>query len=377
MNGVNKLTHQSLDIVISSYRFTTNEHHLLKIAALKYPTEWKVQIYIVGDNPDVPVPSGLQHLIDTEKIIFVRNDTNRGISYCRNRGLELSTAAWILFLDDDVIPSENLLIAFIDAITHFPDVIGFAGVVNFPEPGTPFTKALELSGYTNYFSAAKYRTSLPWPIGANMLFNREKIRNLRFLEEFSKVGGGEEVDFAIRVKLTAEEHFLSVPDASTLHPWWNEGKPNFSRPFNYSQANYLLLKRHPQYAIWRFCNSLELLFFLLLFMPFAAIAGVDAVKYLLFIISVLLIDFGVHILKISREKRTKSFIVLYYTWRIKLAEQLGFLTICIRKFYLKGFFTKFNFELSPLKMKHFHTNRWIILRIMLIVISFIAFFLVL
>ncbi len=369
MPAIQEHISKSLDVIIPSYRFAENENYLVRIAALKYPDDWAVKFYVVGDNPSTQVPADLQKLIDTNKIYFRCNEKNMGLCYSRNRGLDLSEAAWVLFIDDDVIPSENLLFSFINAVTQHPNAIGFGGVVNFPDTTSNFTKALDIAGYTYFFSCASHKASLPWAVGANMLFNKKKIGTVRFSEEFNNGGGGDEVDFAIRIKQTASEHLVAVPEATMLHPWWNKGKPDYTRAFKYSEGNYLLLKEHPQFGIYRFPNSVELIFF----SPLALVAGLSLLKWILFVFSVLLIDASIHVLRVIKNKGAQPLIVLAYSWMLKLAEQAGYLKANVKNLNFPGLFKRFDIELSPGRKRHFHTNRWIILKMILIVISFSAF----
>lgn len=67
---------------------------------------------------------------------------NRSASYARNTGFNYSTADWILLLDDDVIPTDHLLDAYIGAIYRYPDAKVFVGCTELPESHSIWTKML-------------------------------------------------------------------------------------------------------------------------------------------------------------------------------------------------------------------------------------------
>jgi GT2 family glycosyltransferase len=369
-----KSEEKGLDVIIPSYWFDLNSDCIISIASLSYRADWQVSFYLIGDKPGVTIPPKIQAFIDSSKIIFIANDKNRGLNYSRNKGIDLSKRNWILILDDDIIPHPNLLFAYITAIEKNPDAAGFAGVVNFPTPFNDFTKALEIAGYTYFFSLAKYRTTLPWTTGANMLFNRSKIGKLRFSDKFSGSEGGDEVEFAIRLKEKQyTSDMIAVPGAEVLHPWWHDGKTNYRRAFKYSRGNYRLLKLHPQFTVYRFCNLIELILLLLIVLPIVIMIGISWTKYLLFIIGAVLADVLIHTIKLIKEENEITPGVIFHTWFLKIAEQTGYASACIENFYLKGFIQKFDIELRSNK-NHFHTNRWLLLKVILYMISGIVIF---
>ena len=374
MDEVVNAARNILDIIIPSYRFDENANYLEQVAALQYPGNWKINIIIIGDNPNVKIPASLQQLIDEKKIIFILNEKNMGMNSARNKGLDLSSGDWVLFLDDDIIPAKNLLFAYISAIEKKPGAMGFAGVVNFPKADNDFTKALAVSGYTHFFSLAKNKTTMPWGVSANVLFNRKKIGGIRFSPEFGNKGGGDEVDFSVQLKRQYNEELIAVPEAEVLHPWWHEGQVNYSRPFYYSRGNYLLLKKYPQYGNYHFLNCIELVLIALIFFPVIIIAGISWIKWLLWIVTLIFIDLLIHSIRILKENKEVTGKILLYAWFIKLAGQVGYTSVCLQKFYWQGLLKKFDIELRE-KKSNFHTNKWIIIKILLITVSALLIFL--
>lgn len=364
---------KSLDVIIPSFRFAKNDENIARVASLTYPREWSVRFYLIGDNPAANLPPSLTAMVANGEINFWPNTKNEGLNYCRNKGITDTCGAWILILDDDIIPQPDLLFAYIHAIEKNPGKAFFAGLVNFPKPDSSFTKALVAAGYTYYFSQVKYRKNLPWATGANMLFNRHSIGDIRFSNAFSGNEGGDEVEFALQLREKEGAGWVSVPAAAVLHPWWHNGKIKYDRAFKYSRGNYTLLKLHPEYTVYRFCNLLEMLLIFLILSPFAGIAGIGWAYWLLFMTSAVLADLCLHAARFIIDKKQGGVIVMLHTWVLKLAEQAGYLTACLQNGWLQGLFTKFDMELGTGKKRHFHTNRWIIMNMLAFTLLFLLF----
>lgn len=366
-------TDKSLDVIIPSFRFANNQENIARVASLACPPEWCVQFYLIGDNPAADLPPSLAAMVANGKINFLPNTKNEGLNYCRNKGITVTSGTWILILDDDIIPQPGLLFAYIHAIEKNPGKAFFAGLVNFPEPDSRFTKALVAAGYTYYFSRAKNSNNLPWATGANMLFNRQSIGDIRFSDAFSGNEGGDEVEFALQLRAKKDEGWVAVPDAAVLHPWWHNGKVRYDRAFKYSRGNYTLLKLHPEYAVYRFCNLLEMLLIFFILTPFTRIAGIDLAYWLLFIVSAVLASLCLHTARFITDKKQGGAAVVLHTWILKLAEQAGYLSACLQNGWLRGLFTRFDIELGTGKQRHFHTNRWIIMHMVAFTLLFLLF----
>lgn len=359
----------SLDVIIPSYRFDQNDQQIAAIVSLEQPDNWNIQFYLIADHPTAAIPATIQQLIQEGHLHFYRNESNKGLSYTRNRGIELSAGEWILFLDDDIVPAADLLFQFTKAILEEPSATAFGGVVRLPAPLNYFTQALTDAGYTHFFQLAALEKELAWPVGACMLYRRDKIGKIRFSENFGK-DGGEEVDFAIQVKNEYGGRIIAVPAAIIEHPWWHEGRADFSRPFRYSRGNYWLISRHPSFAQWRFSNTTEMIFLLLLLTPLSFIAGVSIINWLGIMACLIVADVILFIIKQSRERGKRSWKQWGYGWLIKMAEQGGYLVCCLQHGYLQGLWQKFDIELRPGRKRHFHTNRWVWAKMGLLLLSF-------
>lgn len=133
---------------------------------------------------------------------------NIGAGPSRNRALDESSADYVLFLDDDVEPVKNILHIYGQAIldTKAENVCGFIGNTLFPTPVTSLQRAIVLSDVTDMFSVSERVTRPAWGVSANFAVrvasgngDERRCWDTRFGDSFPKTGGGEDVDFCLRL----------------------------------------------------------------------------------------------------------------------------------------------------------------------------------
>uniref|UniRef100_UPI003B3A6D52 glycosyltransferase family 2 protein n=1 Tax=Spirosoma sp. TaxID=1899569 RepID=UPI003B3A6D52 len=112
---------RSIDVVIPTFRL--QEKELLTLIYLQRPADFAVQFYVIADNPDAAIPESIRKLHEANGITLLINSKNEGVPATRNRGILAGKSKWILFLDDDIHPQEDLLLAYAEAIRQHPDAI--------------------------------------------------------------------------------------------------------------------------------------------------------------------------------------------------------------------------------------------------------------
>ncbi|KAJ1301869.1 hypothetical protein OPQ81_009096 [Rhizoctonia solani] len=179
-NWPNIRSYMSLDIIIPCYRVSLEA--LSKVLALKSGSSCITTFIIVVDNPQSPYIYELVHSNSHRADVRILvNETNHGASGSRNRGLATSTAEWVAFLDDDVTPLPNYLVAAEHYIRNQPNAAGFVGNTHFPAPHNIFTTAIQLSGVTFFWNIAdKIAEDVPWGITANLLVQRNVRDKVKF-----------------------------------------------------------------------------------------------------------------------------------------------------------------------------------------------------
>lgn len=239
---------KSIDVVIPTASSPSN---LASIAAMQLPARASVNYYIVTDGP----PGAIRNNYSSN-MKFIRN-AGSGAHTARNTGIEAGTGEYVLFIDDDVIPIPDLLLRYKDAIERWPDSTGFIGTVNFPQPRNPFEKGVVSSDILTFFGIAKTRKESAWGVTANLLVKREAVGPTRFSEAFPGHGGGEDIDFCLRIVQRTCMKFMTVGDAVVDHPWWGGGTRQYRRFARWAYGDSQLPKLHASYRYLNFPNMVE------------------------------------------------------------------------------------------------------------------------
>jgi len=313
----------SIDIVIPSFRL--NEKYILPILHLPKPANAIIRCYLIADNPSIVPSPAISGMVDNEHIFLIINEKNIGAAETRNKGIELSRADWILFLDDDIAVQDNLLEVYAQAAAREPAATGFIGLVQLPPPQSPFTKAIAISGSMDIFGIAAQRSSFAWGATANIMVRRSAIGNTRFSTVYPKSGGGEDVDFFLRVREhNGFKNYNTLPQAKVVHPWWNNEKISFLRPFRYGKGNSWLGELNPQYTYYDLLNTPETI--LLSLLAALLLAGSLWIWPLLaFIAGVLLIEVIASSVQTIKRGATFRPMILFYVTALRLVYETGVL----------------------------------------------------
>ena len=142
----------------------------------------------------------------------------------RNTGLACSHGDWVVLLDDDVVPDQNILNAYLGASIRHPDAKILVGLTLLPSPSRLVEHALAASQMTFFFGVALKMKHPPWGVTANLCVRGRADAPVWFGKGYPKSGGGEDVDYCLRVKDMERNGavIVSVPEARALHPFWKK-----------------------------------------------------------------------------------------------------------------------------------------------------------
>jgi hypothetical protein len=192
------------------------------------------------------------------------SDVTRQIWEPRQAATEVSTKARaevVLHLDDDLEPNPDLLEQYGRKLQEIDDdIVGLVGLVRFPRSSTlPVRHAGVLMSYLTFMFEIAERNMYKnpaWGITANILFRRTSVR---FDLSYAKTGGGEDVDYSLRVAEACNRgKLLSVPDAFDVHPFWPGSVLTLAHHFfSWAIGDGALFKRFPKYCYWSFPNFPE------------------------------------------------------------------------------------------------------------------------
>lgn len=243
-----------LDIVVPTTRLDFEK--LNTIASLEVPEAIEIHCYFVIDKPEIS-DVNLEPQIKNKTITVIKNNTNLGAHLSRNRGFEAGSGEYVLFLDDDIEAPPNLLYAYLDAIKKHPNSPGFVGSVRFPLYINPFTEAAVKSDILTFWDIAENTSTLAWGVTANLMVKRTAAGNIRFSSTFPKKGGGEDVDYCLRIIEKTGAWFTSVPTAKVIHPWWGNGSHQYHRFARWAYGDSPLPTLHPAYKFRNAPNLIE------------------------------------------------------------------------------------------------------------------------
>lgn len=155
-------------------------------------------------------------------------EPQQGVSFARNRGLEIARGSEIAFTDDDVLVDPQWIRELAAAFKAHPWHLGFGGRVIPQWPSKPPSWFQETGPYATVKAVVCHNlgpepgdtdTS---PIGANMAFRKIAFERYgTFRTDLGRKGniltGGEDIEFFRRL-FAAGERVRWVPSAIVLHP---------------------------------------------------------------------------------------------------------------------------------------------------------------
>lgn len=211
-----------MDVVVPVFR--CDMVNLKSIIELRASIDVNVTFWLIVDNPDAANLNEVMNLENSQDNYSVNvrvHNRNFGASVARNTGLDYSDADWVVLLDDDVIPDEKLLDAYLGGVIRYPDANILVGSTHLPAPHNLLTHAMVACDLIGSFTIAEKRHDPPWGVTANLCV-RGRSSRLRFSAEYPKTGGGEDIDYCVRAA-TKPGAIVAVPGALAYHPWWSGG----------------------------------------------------------------------------------------------------------------------------------------------------------
>ncbi len=319
---------RTIDVLVPSFRLDVAP--LVAILDLVPPAGVAVRWIIVVDDPGAEVPDEVARRIDGSTARLLRNASNLGSAASRNAALDASTAEWVLFLDDDVTPEPELLIRYAEAQGANPDALGFFGPTRFVPGTTMYQRGVEVSDILTFFRVATYLRALPWAPTSNVMARGDAARSERFRTVFPKGGGGEDIDYLLRVSERAGGAFLAVPDATVDHPWWFDGRRDYSRFMRWSFGDSLLHDLHPRFTYRAAPNAVELL---VISLPTAAVVSAFAtspVPFLAVLVGVPLGEITAEFVRLVGLKGFPDSLYCFETVLIRSANDVGRVAMQVR-----------------------------------------------
>ena len=232
----------AIDVVIPSIRLDTKR--LLEMLYMKVPPGVDLCYYIISDNQNL---QSEEFEYNGSPVSVIVNAENLGAPLSRNVGLDAGTGQYVLFIDDDVVIRPDILYSYLAAIKEEPDASGYVGPTMFPDPVNSFTRGIQVSDMLTFFVLPGTCRHMSWGTTSNLMVRRNAMKGIRFSKAFPKHGGGEDIDFCLRVVTSSGKWFRTVPDAQVHHPWWAMAGRRYTRFFRWAMGDSSMVRLHPQY----------------------------------------------------------------------------------------------------------------------------------
>lgn len=212
-----------VDVVVPTYRCQVES--LRRLAALGCTTQAaSIHTILVVDKPASPALAEVLALRSyaTDRTVRVHvMEANMGASAARNAGLAQAFGDWAVLLDDDVLPEAGLLDAYIGAIQRQPAATAYVGVTRLPPPVTLIQRSMAACRICFFYGIAEVTAEPPWGVTANLCVPARTNDRVWFSDRYPLTGGGEDVDFCLRLQAVRGGSLVAVPGAVVVHPWWS------------------------------------------------------------------------------------------------------------------------------------------------------------
>lgn len=330
-----------IDVIIPSFRLQSE--YLLSIIGMKNPMNSKIRYIIIGDNPEADIPNDFKEKIDNEFVLFHKNKKNLGAHGSRNIGINLSESDWILFLDDDIKPDQELLIKYVEAIQTNPNEIGFFGETLFPKPFNNFTKGIIACDILTFFLIAGYYSKLKWAPTANVIIRKDIIGEIRFQTIFPNNGGGEDIDFFLQINRKTKKELICLADAKVYHSWWYKGNRNYTRFIRWSYGDTLLHEIFPEFTYYNFPNIIESLLFGIIITAVFSIFTLSIIPLLCLVLGIIIGELFIEFVRLHIYKGFSGSKFTLESVLIRASNDIGrlYMQLIILK-RLKGVFERFD-----------------------------------
>lgn len=153
-------------------------------------------------------------------------ETNQGLSFGRNRGIQEAKGELITFLDDDAFPADDYLeklVAYFEANQQV-GAIGSKILLHWETKMASWQNKYinQILGYYNLGDQQKRIAFPDYPRGSNMTFRTSVFQKVGlFNTQLGRIGGqmlgGEEKDLFARIAASNDIEVLYVPDALVYH----------------------------------------------------------------------------------------------------------------------------------------------------------------
>ena len=205
------------------------------------------EIIIINDGSNDCTPNIIKGI---EKIKIINHNKNLGLSAARNSGIKKSNSDYIIFIDSDIILSDNWIKEMLFNINKNKAVIGITGNLE-PKPCKnispldkylfgPYrgTKNIDINVPLNYESF----------VFSNTIIKRSVLDDVGYFDESLSNYGGEDTELSIRLAKKHSKGMRKLTSVSAYHITHKTINQHLENMFEYGKYNfYKIIEKHPAY----------------------------------------------------------------------------------------------------------------------------------
>ncbi|MFB6295415.1 MAG: glucosyl-dolichyl phosphate glucuronosyltransferase [Halobacteriales archaeon] len=213
-----------VSVVLCTYSLDAYEHFSEAAESVLAQTYDDVELVVVVDGNDDLHERVREDYGNHESVVVHCNDENRGLSYSRNRGVELASGDVVAFMDDDAVADERWIEELVETYERH-DALAAGGRMTpawvAGEPDFLPPEFYWLIGVT-YRGFPEEETEVRNTFSSNLSFRREVFRELGgFRPHMGKQGTndlqGGETELCARLREEYGEGVMYNPDAVVAH----------------------------------------------------------------------------------------------------------------------------------------------------------------
>lgn len=213
-----------VSVVLCTYALDMYDHFSEAAEGVLSQTHDDIELVVVVDGNEDLCERVREDYGERDDVVYHCNDRNRGLSYGRNKGVDLASGDIVAFLDDDAVPADDWIANLIE-IYERRDAVAVGGKM-VPEwiAGQPEWLPAEfywLIGVT-YRGFPEEVSEVRNTFSSNLSFRREAFRELGgFKENMGKQGEnnlqGAETELCARLYEQRGERVVYTPEAEVAH----------------------------------------------------------------------------------------------------------------------------------------------------------------
>lgn len=213
----------SLSLVICTYNRDKYLPEALESIRMQTADSNEFQLIVVDNKSTDNTASIVKQFILDNPGINTRYafETNKGLSFARNRGIKEADAPVIIYVDDDAILSPTYLDAMLKFFSEYPQAIGVGGKVipKYEDGKEPAWMNKYLNGFVGKVdygeSTKKYDADMKYPAGCNMIYKKDILQKAGGFNNDLTFRSDDKYIF-FKVKELSDEIYY-VPDAYVHH----------------------------------------------------------------------------------------------------------------------------------------------------------------